>query len=209
MPTDDDLLSLPRTQTHKSDARSTVWQARTSAGRDIVIKRFEHSPIRQQLSRWLFVHPAQFEGRANARMLTQGIRVAPVIASGWQRSGIGCRAWLATEYVGPSLQARLRDGSLREAELRTVAASVAALVATLLAGGWYFRDLKTSNIVLADDSQPVLIDVGSARPLRSPRQREKMLAMLEETSLSDGMPADEWQQLRTMIDQPPGPSAPT
>jgi tRNA A-37 threonylcarbamoyl transferase component Bud32 len=195
MPMEEDLLNLPRTQTHKSDARSTVWQVTTSNGQAVVIKRFEHSPLRQMLARWFHLHPAQREARVNARMLRQHIPVAPIMALDWQRTGLGCRGWLATRYVGPSLQQHLRNGTLQGDMLDAAVTRLAALVARLIASGWYFRDLKTSNLVMAADGQPLLIDVGSARPLRTISQREKMLGMLEKTSLGDGMPVAAWQRL--------------
>ncbi|MCB1497033.1 MAG: protein kinase [Bauldia sp.] len=71
---------------------------------------------------------------------------------------------LVQDYVeGPTLGASLDDGSLDRSRRLTVAATVARTLAALHREGVAHRDLKPDNIILRNNSQPVIIDLGIAR----------------------------------------------
>ncbi len=179
----------------KDDRRSRVWQIRIenhasdTAHTDLVIKRFMYAPLRQRLGMLFGLHPAQRERRANRKLARGGLSVVPIVAHGAQRAGLGCRLWLITPMAGRSLETLLHDGSLQGGSRRSTSRAVGALAGRLIAGGWFFRDLKTSNIVMDQEGQPSLIDVGSVRRLRSKKQALRMLAMLDHTARRDGATA--------------------
>lgn len=190
---------------YKQDRRSKVWLA-PSTGDDpeaVVIKRFEYSPIRQRLAKMFGVHPAQREARVNRWLASKGIAVVPIIASGCQRVGLGGKLWLATPKRGRSLQCLLREdlplsGPLRQAVIE----SVGRLAGQLLGAGVFFKDLKTSNILIDEAGQAWLIDVGSARPMVLYGRADRMLAMLEKTAAQDGTAvADRVRCLRVICRQ--------
>jgi serine/threonine protein kinase len=185
------LLALPPTTVYKSDRRSRVWRIASPAlQQDLVLKQWTHWPPRQQAARLLGIHPAQRERAINQRMRDAGLPVAPIVDHGWSRG----RAWLATPWLGPSLCRLMQDRALSAPQRRELPRRVAALVARLIESRWFFRDLKTSNILVDGAGKLWLIDVGSAR--RDPRSRHvtRMLRVLDDTAVRDG--ATPWQRAR-------------
>jgi tRNA A-37 threonylcarbamoyl transferase component Bud32 len=177
---------------YKQDRRSKVWLTpSTDHDREaVVVKRFEYSPTRQLLAKLLGVHPGQRELRANRWLAAKGIAVVPIIANGCQRAGRGGKLWLVTPKRGKSLQSLLREDPPLSRPLRqTVIESVGRLAGQLLRAGVFFKDLKTSNILIDETGQAWLIDVGSARPMGLSGRADRMLAMLEKTAAQDGAKA--------------------
>ncbi len=174
---------------YKQDRRSKVWLTPGTGDdpRAVVVKRFEYSPIRQRLAKMLGVHPAQRELRANRWLAAKGIAVAPILANGCQRAGLGEKLWLATPVRGRSLQCLLREETPMPRSRRlAVIESVGRLAGQLLRGGVFFKDLKTSNILIDGASRAWLIDAGSARPMVLGGRADRMLTMLEKTAARDG-----------------------
>lgn len=181
------VRDAPQVRIYKEDRRSKVWQIDTPAG-PAAVKRFEHSPLRQRLAMLVQLHPAQLEMRVNRRLAAAGVPVVPIVAAGGQAAGLGVKRWLVTRVTGQALQRTLRDGASHDQQ-RQLALQVGELAAALVAGGWYFRDLKTSNIIVIAGAGAQLIDVGSARKSRSRQKMLRMLAMLEHTAARDGVSA--------------------
>lgn len=204
MPPPDRLPLRPRTlaeagldgrpaETFKSDARSRVWRVETPQG-PRVVKRFEHSPLRQRVALWLGLHPAQRELRRNRRLRAAGIAVVPAVDAGVERDGRGVRVWLAFPWRGRSLVHLLRAGALRDLrDRRRAAETLAALTADLIRGGWLNRDHKSSNLLLDDQGAAWLVDAGAVRRAPLPRRMgvplpgaggagERMLALLHATT---------------------------
>lgn len=174
---------------YKQDRRSKVW-LHAPAGDPVtalVVKRFEYAPWRQWLAGVLGVHPAQRERRANRRLLAAGLPVAPIVAQGRLPCRFGVRHWLATPPRGRSLQRLLRDPApAPHARRRAAVHAVARLTAQLMRAGVFFKDLKTSNILIDECDRVWLIDVGSARRMWTRRSAIRMLVMLDKTAAGDG-----------------------
>lgn len=189
-------------EVYKQDRRSRVWRIDLDQA-PAVVKRFEHSPPRQ-LAAWLLgMHPAQVERRANRRLTRDGIAVVPIAAHGVVAAGLGLKAWLATPWAGRPLVTLLAErpsGPHR----RALAVAVGRLAGVLIALGWFFKDLKTSNILVDEAGAVRLIDVGSARRRWTRGQAIRMLVMLDRTAERDGASrADRLRALRAALSEAP------
>jgi hypothetical protein len=154
-----------------------------------VIKRFVYSPLRQRLALLLGLHPGRRELRCNSRLGAAQVRVVPITDAGVEGRGLGCRVWLATPLTGSSLH-HLLDTSEGDPDVRGRHIDAAAcLGAELIRAGFWFKDLKPSNIVIDEAGDAWLIDVGSARPARKPAHTERMLAVMARVLVRAG--ADE------------------
>ncbi|MHC4100862.1 MAG: lipopolysaccharide kinase InaA family protein [Planctomycetota bacterium] len=144
---DDAGLGTAPLRTFKADARSHVWLADAPPG-PRVVKRFEYSRLRQRLALLLGTHPALRELACNRRLREAQIRVVPIVDAGIEGRGLGCRAWLATPLTGSSLH-HLLDAAQGDADNRERLIDAAArLAADLIRAGFWFKDLKPSNIVI-------------------------------------------------------------
>ena len=172
---------------YKHDARSRVWRVRGEAGRSFVVKRFEFSPLRQVLGLALGAHPGQRERRWVRRLMTAGLPVVPVVASGVQRRGAGVCYWLVTPHLGTSLHNLFFHGELADSDRRRrVLQAVGRLTGELGRRGLFNRDHKASNILINSDDRPWLIDVGAVRRRRGSAAAGRMLANLCETLTQAG-----------------------
>lgn len=178
---------VQRLQTYKDDARSGVWVAVWPAVGRAVVKQYRHLPLRQMLAALLLLHPAQREKRAARRLAARGVPVVPVMRLSWDWSGGGVRVWLVTPLWGKSLDRFLKaNGAHGFATRKTVTLALARLVAKLHAAGLFFRDLKTSNLVVDPKGYAWLLDTGSIRRGRSRRKSVRMLGLLDATAVRDG-----------------------
>src|SRR5262249_54054660 len=76
----------------------------------------------------------------------------------------GGRPYLVMQHVsGPTLAARLRSGLPAEEEIRRLGIAVAGALAYLHAHDVVHRDVKPGNLLLGDDGQVYLADLGIAR----------------------------------------------
>src|SRR5262249_8001841 len=76
----------------------------------------------------------------------------------------GGRPYLVMQHVsGPTLAARLRSGLPAEEEIRRIGIAVAGALAYLHAHDVVHRDVKPGNLLLGDDGQVYLADLGIAR----------------------------------------------
>ncbi len=200
-PTAAALLAATPIEVFKHDHRSRVWRVRVD-GSDYVIKRFEHSRIKQTLARWMGRHPAQREARMARRLAADGVAVVPVAARGTHHG----RSWVATRRVGASVQRLLTDGQLGGRDARAEAArALADLLADLLDRGWFFRDFQTANIVLEEPGRAWLIDVGSVRRSARRDHAVRMLALLDHTASGEGATRrDRLTFLNRLIERRPG-----
>jgi len=185
---DDAGLGASPLSTFKADARSHVWVVDAPPGQR-VIKRFEYSRLRQRLSLLLGIHPGRRELKCNRRLRAAHVRVVPIVDAGIEGRGLGCKVWLATPLTGSSLHHLLTaaDGDT-ESRGRLIDAA-ACLAADLIRAGYWFKDLKPSNIVIDASGDAWLIDVGSARPARRPAHTARMLAVMDRVLLRSGADA--------------------
>lgn len=196
-----DWLTAPLAVVYKQDHRSKVWRVDPPVEQHacspcpIVIKRFDHHPLRQRLALWLGLHPAQHEQASTQALINAGLPVIPIMGRRVEPHGIlGCRVHLATAWRGVSLQSLKKKNKLPETEeqIDALLAAVGAMAAQMLTLGWVFRDFKTANILVDEQYKPWLIDVGSARqgrPCTSSKaglRAWRMLRMLDHTMTQDG-----------------------
>lgn len=179
-----ELFDHEPVEVYKTDARSRVWRIDVNGGDGLVIKRFEYGAARQWLGLLTGTHPAQRERRANRRLRRAGFAVVPI-----ERHGVrGGKAWLATRWAGRSLKQVIQTGGRADAaDRRRVGNAVADIAAGLIERGYFFRDLKTSNLIVDDAGGVRLIDVGAVRRSRRPDHVIRMLTMLDRTATEDGV----------------------
>lgn len=210
----DQLLTSPPKAVFKQDRRSKVWRIDLPANapgthstnpsgpscQSWVIKRFDHSPLRQRLALCMHLHPAQLERDQSQKLIDAGLPVIPILAMHVQPAGLlGCRVHLATAYRGDSLQILKQQGRLspKSDQTEAILNAIGAIAATMLESGWVFRDFKTANILIDAQFKPWLIDVGSARRGRpcasgsSGGRAWRMLRLLDHTMTQDGWSAEE------------------
>lgn len=193
-------------QVYKHDGRSRVWRIDAPDGRSYVIKRFEHSPLRQRLALSLGLHPGQRELRMAHRLESADIPVAPIITTGQEPQGLGFQFWLATPHLGISLHNIFNQGHLTDPDRRVrVLDAVGQLTGTLIRQRWFNRDHKASNIVIDDRDQARLIDVGAVRRLRRRLSASRMLANLSQTLTQAGATPGDIARLLKAYSTDPGP----
>ncbi len=185
---DDAGLGTAPLRTFKADARSHVWLVDAPRGQR-VIKRFEYSRLRQRLSLLLGIHPGRRELKCNRRLRAAQVSVVPIVDAGVEGRGLGCRAWLATPLTGSSLHHRLDAAQGDTKDQGRLIDAAACLAADLIRAGFWFKDLKPSNIVIDQSGDAWLIDVGSARPARKPAHTERMLAVMDRVLVRAGADA--------------------
>jgi eukaryotic-like serine/threonine-protein kinase len=135
-----------------------VYLGRSPGGRHVAIK-----VIRLELAEDAHFR-ARFAQEVAAARKVSGIYTAPVVDADVD----GPVPWLVTSYIaGPSL-AQLVDasGPLPAASLLPLAAGLAEGLAAIHSAGVVHRDVKPSNVLMAEDG-PRLVDFGISRSLEA------------------------------------------
>lgn len=176
-------------ETFKSDQRSRVWSV-DAAGGTVVVKRFEFAPIKQRLSALIGRHPAQLELSWNQKLRNAKLPIVPIVDGGIEPCRLGCRVWLATLRAGTSLQRLLQRGRSDEAQCSAAINAAAQLTVSLIDAGFWFKDLKPSNIVIDVSGEAWLIDVGSARRSNHRQNVDRMLIVMQRVLLRDEVNED-------------------
>ncbi|QDU70192.1 BUD32 family EKC/KEOPS complex subunit [Mucisphaera calidilacus] len=158
-----------------------------------MIKRFDHSVLRQRLGWWLGLHPVQREVHCAERLAGLGLPVVPIESCGIE----GGRGWLMTPYAGPSLQGVLERREASRGQVRAWSRALGRMTGAMLARGWWNRDLKTSNVLVDASGGLWMIDTGGARRTggRLERPLRVMARLLVKTATQDlGRPLREGER---------------
>ena len=131
-----------------------VYLARSPGGRLVAVKVIRTDLAAEHGFR------ARFAREVAAARTVSGIFTAPVVDADTE----GPQPWLATAYVpGPSLAAAVAErGPLPPGVVLTLGAGLAEGLQAIHAVGLVHRDMKPSNVLLADDG-PRVIDFGISR----------------------------------------------
>ena len=134
-----------------SGAKGRVYLGRTPGGRFLAIRLVRPDPDGDARFR------ARFAAELTAARTVAGRHIAAVV-DGDARADL---PWMASEYVpGPSLADAVEErGPLSVPVVTTLAAGLAEALAAIHAAGLVYRDLKPSNVLLAEDG-PRVIDFG-------------------------------------------------
>ncbi len=141
-----------------SGGMGRVYLGRSPGGRHVAIK-----VIRAELAEDPDFR-ARFAREASAARKVSGIFTAPVVDADLD----GPVPWLATSYIaGPSLSDAVAErGPMPAALVLRLAAGLAEGLAAIHAAGVVHRDLKPTNVLLAEDG-PRLIDFGISRSMEA------------------------------------------
>ena len=135
-------------------------------GRCVVAKRFRHPDALRDARRMLRRSRAQGAWRGSLLLAGLGVAVPPPLLWLERRRGPLCVAswWLAGYVDGREAPEVLRaaSGADRAALVEALAAIVARLQRAAVAHG----DLKATNVLIAADGRPVLLDLHAARRVR-------------------------------------------
>ncbi len=115
-------------------------------------------------------HDPQFRQRFRREVEVSRLVRGPWVAAVLDADAEAAAPWLATEFVpGPSLTDVLdRYNRLEPAAVRRLGHGLASALAGIHAGGLVHRDVKPSNVLMADDG-PRLIDFGISRAVDATR----------------------------------------
>jgi serine/threonine-protein kinase len=129
---------------------SAVWLAEDAElGRQVAVKTLAPSADRARFER---------EARAAASLSH------PNIAGLYDYGEADGRPYMVLEYLpGGTLEERLRDGALPDAETRRIGEEIAAGLAHAHARGLVHRDLKPANVLFDAEGRPKIADFGIAR----------------------------------------------
>jgi hypothetical protein len=137
-----------------SGGMGRVFLGTSPGGRKVAVKLIhqEHANVPEFRER--------FTREIEAARRVGGFHTAPVVDADPSADP----PWMVTAYIpGPSLQAAVEaDGPLGFPEVRALGAGLAEGLAAIHACGLVHRDVKPSNVILADDG-PRIIDFGIAR----------------------------------------------
>jgi len=190
----------------KSDKRSKVWRI-TPAGmtRSLVVKRFEFGGFVQWIQHLVGSHPVQREFRAASALHKAGVPVVVPAGTGkaWDPEALVLKYFIATPFAGPSLDRMMRGWKFTPFPVKIAAINAVGFTAArLVLAGYFYKDLKTSNLIVTDDNVAKLIDTECARQVGDAyAQMPRMLAMLDHTAKRDGASkADRLRCLKVICD---------
>ncbi len=128
-----------------------VHRASDSTGREVALKLLLDAPTEKTLAR--------FRREAEAAARVRHPNLVGVHAAGVEEG----RPFIAFELVqGESLDKRLGRGPLEPAEAVDLVRKLAGAAGALHAAGIVHRDIKPANIIIGDDGEPRLADLGIA-----------------------------------------------
>ncbi len=188
----------------KSDKRTRVWYVQSDAalveGNPVVVKEYQDPPFRQRLAWLLRIHPGQREARLAMRLAGLGIKVPVPVKTRWEAG----RVWLVYPWLGPSLMNVVRQHDLSIATKASFADQISQHLVNLLENDLFNRDHKLSNILVDDDSQLWLVDVGGVRRARGRHYLIRMLGALWESARRAGASqSDCWRVVHMLAAQWP------
>ena len=199
------IIGSRELEVFKTDARSRVWRI-TPAGmtRSLVIKRFEYGGFKQWIQHMTGSHPAQREARAAASLHKADVPVVLPAGTGkaWDPAALSIKYFIATPYTGPSLDRAMRGWKFTPFRVKIATINAVGFTAAkLVLGGFFYKDLKTSNLIV-DETTARLIDTECAKKVGDPyAQMPRMLAMLDKTAKRDGASkADRLRGLKVICD---------
>ncbi|MEM9419947.1 MAG: lipopolysaccharide kinase InaA family protein [Planctomycetota bacterium] len=203
LPEPAELLALPELKVFKQDRRSRVWLVEDVSGARWVIKRFEHSSLRQRLVAKVGHHPAQREVNWHAKLIATELPVVPIFAAGSDEAG---RQWLITAWRGDDLAEWISDGRLADnASLRhNITRQLGDMAGRIMQMRVFNRDFKARNFVVDEQGKVWLIDAGGCRggkgtPLLAIALR--MLTLLHRTAQGSAKESGRVEALPTRADR--------
>jgi serine/threonine protein kinase len=189
----DDLLGLPTARLVKDSptTRAAVVTVEVGGARRVLhVKRLNHRGVEFTVKYLFQCSRARRLFHNHIALIERGVPTLQPIAAISKRSGPFLqKSFLITEQIEARPMFELWEKDIypsgnHPARRRKLMTGVALLVAKMHAAGVFHRDLKSSNILVKADGQPVVADLDGAR-LRSSvtyRQRVRDLARLS-TSL--------------------------
>ncbi|EFN57443.1 hypothetical protein CHLNCDRAFT_48645 [Chlorella variabilis] len=164
-----------RFKLHSQGAEARVWEGSLHAGPIIVKQRFSKQYRHPLLDAKLTVSRLKQEVRSMMRARKLGVRTPVLHLVDHVASCI-----YMERVEGHSIKALLQQRSLAEADLDTLLLSVGRAIAKLHDGGLVHGDLTTSNMMLRQaDQQLVLIDFGLSYNTTIPEDKAVDLYVLE------------------------------
>ena len=171
------LRQLTETAVFKDDRPTRVWRVDDRDGRPWVIKRFNHPAWRQRGLAAVGQHPVQRETAWHRRLIEAGLAVSPAFDLGFDDRG---RRYQATPYLGVTLYDLIRrTPALPATQRHDLARQAGRLTGQLVAMGVFYRDLKSSNLVVDAAGTLRLIDAGDCRPTRLVSRRGTARKMVD------------------------------
>lgn len=196
-------MQWPIAKIFKHDARSKVWQTLPVDDHEYVIKLFTFNTLKQQFLAIIGLHPAQQEIRAHKRLEQLKIPVVKILCKGrykfqfllvTQAQGRSVHNWILTNFHHSPFQQR-----------QSITKQLGTLVGQLLKNGYYFKDMKQSNVIIDQQNQLKLIDAGSIKKTCKRNQimhAIKMLGLLNHTAHQAAMYQTNDQSIKlTQTDQ--------
>lgn len=104
------LFRLPADEIYREDGRRRIWVVTAADGSRYVLKLHPGSPFLQLATTLLGRHRLQREAQLHQFLIEDSHSAARPLLTGCQWTIFGCRRWLATPFLGLSLDLWIRYG---------------------------------------------------------------------------------------------------